>query len=235
MFEELKKVINDSGVDIPEIHGVSRAIDTLESNVSKAKTALAGRIMQMVQAGDVEQLYKLRSLVSVFNAGESQSNSVTLASNLTNYRPKSVNFNGKSEDVSTWRGVSEFVLKNLYSENIKNFTALLHSADIDKEKPYFAKASDNMTAPLQLGHGKDVVYADVSRVTNNDFFILKKTLNSLNHTADEVVIELDPDYSRKKVEKRASSKKKDAKSEKTTEKKKPGRPKKVQEPAAAAK
>ena len=203
MFEELKKVINDSNVDIPEIIRVNRAIDTLENTVATAKTALAGRVMQLVQNGDIEQLYKLRSLVEIFNAGETQSNTVTLASNLTNYRPKGIKFGDVNETVSTWRGVSESVLKALYSENPKNFASLLHSSDIDKEKPYFAKSPDNMAAPLMLGHGKDVIYADVSRVTNNEFFFLKKTLNALNHSPDEVMIELDPNYSRKKVERKS--------------------------------
>lgn len=215
MLENLKKSLESTNSSMPEIKAVAKAVTNLETSISSAKTAVSNKIMKLVQEGNVEEIYKLRELVGVLNSDDVSKNLITLSSPLANRRPKAVTFLGKESKQNTWRGVTEAMLGILYENDKHSFQKLLHNTEFDTRKPYYAKSSDNMDAPVMLGSGASAIYADAARITNNEFFFLKKTLRALGHDADEVIIEIDPQYMRKPSSK-GQDKAMEAKNKKTS-------------------
>lgn len=204
MLSQISRAIDESHItDIPEVEELRKSLTTIDRVLTSAKEAVSERVMKMVQDGDVEGLYKIRPLVDLISSEDPAKITVTMASDLSNKRPKSINFLGTEAKATSWRGVTEAVLNILYNSDKSGFTNLMKSTDFKSKAPYYAKSPENMKAPVMLGSGAGVVYADASRITNNDFFYLKKTLQVLGHEISDVVIELDPTFQRKPITNRA--------------------------------
>ena len=200
MITKLKNAIDSNSKEIPEIMQLDKSISAFEKAVQNAKVAISHRVMSLFQNGNVEEVYKLKPLVEILNDGDELVSNTTLASDISNKRPLKVSFMNKEIECNTWRGVSEAVLNILYASNKQGFNSLLKNEEFSSKTPYLAKSAEGMKGPMMLGNGAQTVYADVARITNNDFFYLKKILSALDHDVSEVILDLDPNYSRKPFE-----------------------------------
>ena len=200
MITKLKSAIDSNSKEIPEIMQLDRSISAFEKAMQNAKVAISHRVMTLVQNGNVEEVYKLKPLVEILNEGEEIGVNTTLASDISNKRPLKVSFMNKEVQCNTWRSVSEAVLNILYASDKQGFNSLLKNEEFASKTPYLAKSAEGMKGPMMLGNGAQTVYADVARITNNDFFYLKKILSALNHDTSEVILDLDPNYTRKTFE-----------------------------------
>lgn len=209
MLSQINRAIEESHItDIPEVEELRKSLSTINNALTSAKEAVSERVLRMVQDGDVEGLYKIRPLVELISSEDPAKINVTLSSDLSNKRPKSITFLGTEKPATSWRGVTEAVLNILYDSDKSGFTSLMKNSDLKSKTPYYAKSPENMKAPVMLGSGAGVVYADASRITNNNFLYLKKTLQIMGHNISDVVVELDPEFQRKPITNRAKNKSK---------------------------
>lgn len=207
MITEIKNAIHSSNCNIPEVVQLEKNINILEKSLVTARNAVSDRVMLMVRNGKVEELYKLKPLVDILGTNsEPIAEGTTLASDLSNRRPMKVSFLGKESAQTSWRGVSEAILEILYNSNKTAFNNMLKNSNFSANKPYIARAGEGMTAPVMLGNGAHAVYVDVARVTNNDFFFLKKIVKEMGHDENEIVITLDPNFTRKSFERTKKTK-----------------------------
>lgn len=221
MFEQIKKAMTKSNVsEMKEFVRLQKSMDNFDKSIESARAA----VVRAIENGDQKTSSKMKYIAEALNVGIGATNtskSVNLDGDMTNKRPESITFMGKTVETKSWRAVSEAVLNILYENDKTVFSKLVKEAGNEKS-PYLSRSSDGMKAPVMLGSGRGAIYADVSKVTNNDFLFLKKIMSAANVNQNELIINIDPTYYRKPV-----VRKKKVEDNKSTEPKRRGRPKKT--------
>lgn len=215
MFEQIKKAISKSGVgQMKEFVRLQKSMDSVEKSIESARKVVAKSMK------DGQGSSKMKYIAEALNVNTNGNNttskkSVHINGDMTNKRPMSITFMGKTVEAKNWRAVSEAVLNMLWDKDKAVFANFIKDADQGKS-PYIARKPEGMKAPVMLGSGRGAIYADVSRVTNNDFLFLKKVMSAAKVSENDLVINLDPTFYRKPVSRR---KKETTKSKKPVNKK----------------
>jgi len=145
------------------------------------------------------------------NENNSQSNPITdvetttvaITENLTNKRPVSIEMDGKTELVNSFRSLTETACRMAYNKDASKFMTLCDNPNVNGDRHlYFAKTNQDMSDPAMIGSGRNAVYVDVAKLAINNMYFLKKALVELGYNLENIKISIDPNYSRKPREKK---------------------------------
>lgn len=220
MFEQIRKAISKSNVgEMKEIIRLQKSMDSFDKSIESARNAVSKAM------NDGKTSAKMKYIAEALNISDNSikptNKKVTINDDMTNKRPESVTFMGKTVEAKSWRAVSEVVLNMLYDKDRTVFSNFIKAGDQGRVA-YIARSSDGMRAPIMLGSGRGAIYADVSRITNNDFLFLKKLMDVAGVEQNQLIINLDPTFYRKPVVRR-----KKGSSVEENKPKRRGRPKKA--------
>lgn len=127
----------------------------------------------------------------------------SIADNLTNKRPISIEMDGKTEIVNSFRSLTETACRLANSKNHSKFVALADNPNVNGDKhKYFATNSADMTDPVMIGSGRSAIYVDVAKLAINNLYFLKKALTELGYDIANIKVAIDPNYNRKPREKK---------------------------------
>lgn len=122
----------------------------------------------------------------------------TLDDELTNRRPRAVEFNNNYNEVNSWRHMAEVLCRELYNMDNELFASFVRSKEMNGTRAsYFSKSGKDMEAPVLIGEGGTGIFVDSAKLVANDFFFLKKALNNYGLSAKDVIVSIDPDFKRK--------------------------------------
>ena len=134
---------------------------------------------------------------------EEETTVMSISDNLTNKRPVSIEMDGKTEIVNSFRSRTETACRLANSKNHSKFAALADNPNVNGDKhKYFATNSNDMTDPVMIGSGRSAIYVDVAKLAINNLYFLKKALTELGYDISTIKVAIDPNYSRKPREKK---------------------------------
>ena len=120
---------------------------------------------------------------------------------MANRKPSAVEFLGEIYSVYTWRELTEAVCLSLSNINPELFASFVKNKSVNGIKnKYFARHSRDMETPVLIGEGDNAIFVDMAKLTNNNFFFLKKVLRIFGFDAKDIKVFLDPNFKRKKAE-----------------------------------
>ena len=128
---------------------------------------------------------------------------IPITENLTNKRPVSIEMDGKTELVNSFRSLTETACRMAYNKDSSKFIALCENPNVNGDRHlYFAKNNKEMSDPAMIGSGRNAVYVDVAKLAINNMYFLKKALSELGYNLENIKVAIDPNYSRKPREKK---------------------------------
>ena len=127
----------------------------------------------------------------------------SIADNLTNKRPVSIEMDGKTEIVNSFRSLTETACRLANAKNHSKFASISENPNVNGDKhQYFSSNSNGMSDPVMIGSGRNAVYVDVAKLAINNLYFLKKALTELGYDISQIKVAIDPNYTRKPREKK---------------------------------
>jgi len=172
--------------------------DTKETSITTDKEVEKIEVKKVakeeVENKEPEQPQLVPSKVSPGFKPQKNQKEYTLEDNLSNKKPSIVEFEAQMYNVYSWRELAEAVCRKLNDVDHELFASFVRNKTVNGTKSrYFSKASKEMDSPVSIGD----VYVDVAKLTNNNFFFMKKVLRLYGYALSDVKIYVDPDFNRK--------------------------------------
>lgn len=134
---------------------------------------------------------------------DTETTTVAITENLTNKRPMSIEMDGKTEIVNSFRSLTETACRMAYNKDTSKFMTLCDNPNVNGDRHfYFAKTNKDMSDPAMIGSGRNAVYVDVAKLAINNMYFLKKALVEMGYNLEDIKVSIDPNYSRKPREKK---------------------------------
>lgn len=189
--------------DTKQIESLSKEVQLINSlseminQTSKKKTLKSSQKTKTPQKNNKNTNQEKNPII------DSEVTVIPITENLTNKRPVSIEMDGKTELVNSFRSLTETACRMAYNKDSSKFMALCDNPNVNGDKHlYFAKNNKDMSDPAMIGSGRNAIYVDVAKLAINNMYFLKKALTELGYDLQNIKVSVDPNYSRKPREKK---------------------------------
>ncbi len=211
-FEKVKEIIEkEKSIIAEELYRAAETNDKEKLNMASENIHKIKMIEAILSETNTTKITKNNTQKKKPKSNDKNSQNITeltvlpITENFTNKRPTTIEMDGQSQAVNSFRSLTETACRIAYNNHTDDFIKLCKNPRVNGDRhQYFAHSKTGMNDPVMLGNGSKAVYVDISKLAINNLFFLKKALKEMDYDLSKIMVTINPEYFRKPREKRAN-------------------------------